>query len=43
MFYYLFVFGQSNFIIPSMIAILAVLTVFRKEYLEEKELAKEGV
>lgn len=33
----LVVFGQSNFIIPSMIAILAILTVFRKE------LKKEGV
>ena len=33
----LVVFGQSNFIIPSMIAILAILTVFRRE------LEKEGV
>ena len=38
----LVVFGQSNFIIPSMLAILAVLTIFRKEYAEEKEVAEEG-
>lgn len=35
------VFGQSNFIIPSMIAILAVLTIFQKKYVEKKELAEE--
>ncbi|WP_368488868.1 AzlC family ABC transporter permease [Clostridium sp. BJN0013] len=39
----LIVFGQDNFIIPSMIVILIVLTVFRKKYLEEKELAEEDV
>lgn len=39
----LVVFGQSNFIIPSMIAILAVLTLFRKEYVAEKEPVEEGV
>lgn len=39
----LVVFGQSNFIIPSMIAILAVLTISRKQYVEEKELAEGGV
>jgi 4-azaleucine resistance transporter AzlC len=39
------VFGQGNFIIPSMIAILAVLTITRKEKeeLEEKAMAEEGV
>ena len=36
----LLVFGQSNFIIPSMIAILAVLTISRKEYGKEKELVE---
>lgn len=39
----LVVFGQSNFIIPSMIAILLVLTVFRKEVEEKEELAEEEV
>jgi len=34
------VFGQSNFIIPSMLAILAVLTISRKEYVEKKELVE---
>lgn len=38
----LVVFGQSNFIIPSMIAILAVLTICRKEYPQKKELAEEA-
>lgn len=39
----LVIFGQSNFIIPSMIVILSVLTISRKEYIKEKELAEEGV
>lgn len=39
----LIVFGQSNFIIPSMVAILAVLTISRKKYVEVKELAEGGV
>ncbi|WP_152967738.1 AzlC family ABC transporter permease [Oxobacter pfennigii] len=39
----LVVFGQSNFIIPSMIAILAVLTISRKEYAEKQELAEGRV
>ena len=39
----LFVFGQNNFIIPSMIFILFVLTMLRKEYEVKKELAEEGV
>ncbi|MBB6214780.1 4-azaleucine resistance transporter AzlC [Anaerosolibacter carboniphilus] len=39
----LVVFGQSNFIIPSMIAILAVLMISRKEYMEKKELIEEIV
>lgn len=34
----LVIFGQSNFIIPSMIAILAVLTISQKKYTEEEEL-----
>lgn len=38
----LFFFGQSNFIIPSMIAIMAVLTLFRKGYIEEKNTTEEG-
>jgi 4-azaleucine resistance transporter AzlC len=38
----LVVFGQSNFIIPSMIAILAVLTISRRGYKEEKKLAEEA-
>jgi len=37
----LVVFGKSNFIIPSMIAILSVLTIFRKEVEEKEELAEE--
>ncbi|MGI6145574.1 MAG: branched-chain amino acid ABC transporter permease [Clostridia bacterium] len=37
----LVIFGPSNFIIPAMIAILAVLTISRKEYLVEKELAEK--
>lgn len=37
----LVVFGQSSFIIPSMIAILAVLTISRKQYIEKKELSEE--
>lgn len=39
----LIVFGQSNFVIPSMIAILLVLKIFQKECVEENELAEEGV
>ena len=39
----LLVFGPSNFIIPSMIGIIAVLTITRKNYVREKELAEEGV
>jgi Predicted branched-chain amino acid permease (azaleucine resistance) len=39
----LVVFGQSNFIIPSMIAILTVLTISRKEYVVEKELTEGRV
>lgn len=39
----LVVFGQSNFIIPSMVAILAVLSIFRKEVKEEEELIEEEV
>jgi len=39
----LIIFGQGSFIIPSMIAILAVLTVSRKEYADEKELVEERV
>jgi len=42
----LLVFGQGNFIIPSMLAILAVLTVSRKarkeEFVYERELMEEG-
>lgn len=37
----LLIFGSSNFIIPSMIAIIAVLTITRKNYREE--LAEGGV
>jgi len=33
--------GQSNFIIPAMLAILAVLTLFRKGYDQEKQLQEE--
>lgn len=36
------VFGPSNFIIPAMMAILAVLTFFRKRHVEKKELTKGG-
>lgn len=36
----LIIFGPDNFIIPSMIAILSVLTIFRKDY-ETKDLAVE--
>jgi len=39
----LVIFGPSNFIIPSMIGILAVLSISRKEYAAEKEIAEEGV
>lgn len=39
----LIVFGQSNFIIPSMIAILSVLTILRKQVEEKEKLAEEEV
>jgi 4-azaleucine resistance transporter AzlC len=40
----LVIFGRSNFIIPSMIAILAVLTITRKEKEDvQEEIAEEGV
>lgn len=39
----LVVFGKGSFIIPSMIAILLVLTAFRKEVEEKEELAEEEV
>jgi 4-azaleucine resistance transporter AzlC len=39
----LVIFGQSNFIIPSMIAILAVLTISQKKYTEEKELKEAEI
>lgn len=39
----LVVFGQSNFIIPSMVLILAVLTISRKGYVVEKKLTEERV
>lgn len=39
----LVIFGQGNFIIPSMAAILAVLTISRKGYTKEREPAEEGV
>ncbi|MGI6453065.1 MAG: AzlC family ABC transporter permease [Syntrophomonadaceae bacterium] len=38
----LIVFGPGNFIIPSMLAILAVLTIYRKEYAKEQQLAEGG-
>lgn len=37
----LIIFGQSNFIIPSMIAIIGVLTLIRKEYEENEETIEE--
>ncbi|HEY8500280.1 MAG TPA: AzlC family ABC transporter permease [Clostridia bacterium] len=37
------VFGRNNFIIPSMIAILMVLTIFRKGNKEDNKLSKESV
>lgn len=37
----LIVFGQDNFIIPSMIAILAALTIFKNNYKQKNELAEE--
>ncbi|HZK57560.1 MAG TPA: AzlC family ABC transporter permease [Clostridia bacterium] len=37
----LVIFGQSNFIIPSMVTILAVLTMSQKGYMGNKELAEE--
>lgn len=39
----LVVFGQGSFIIPSMIAILAILTISRKKHVEEKEFAEGGI
>ncbi|MGE5677422.1 MAG: AzlC family ABC transporter permease [Pseudomonadota bacterium] len=39
----LIVFGKSNFIIPSMLAILAMLTISREEYRDKKKPAEEGV
>ena len=39
----LIIFGQSNFIIPSMVTIITVLTMFRKGYADNKELAEEKV
>jgi 4-azaleucine resistance transporter AzlC len=38
----LVIFGQRNFIIPSMIAIFGVLTISRKDY-EGEELAEGGL
>lgn len=37
----LFIFGQSNFIIPSMIAIIGVLTLGRKKYIEKEEMMEK--
>lgn len=37
----LIAFGQNNFLIPSMIAILAVLTMLRKDYKQKNEFAEE--
>jgi len=37
----LIIFGQNNFIIPSMIAILAVLTMLKRDYKQKNELAEE--
>jgi len=37
------IFGQSNFIIPSMITILVVLTMSRKGYTDNRELAEEKI
>ena len=39
----LLIFGQSNFIIPSMIAILAVLTVSQRKYTQEEELKEAEI
>lgn len=39
----LVIFGQGNFIIPSMLAILAVLTMSRKGYTDNEELARERI
>lgn len=38
----LLVFGQSNFIIPAMIAIITVLSILRKDEVEEKEQVEEA-
>lgn len=39
----LIIFGRNNFIIPSMIAILALLTILRNQNAEKKERIREGV
>jgi len=39
----LIIFGQDSFIIPSMAAILIVLTIWRKGYSGKKNLTKEGI
>lgn len=39
----LLIFGQDNFIIPAMIVILTVLSIFRKDEIDEKEEVKEAV
>jgi 4-azaleucine resistance transporter AzlC len=39
----LIIFGQSNFIIPSMITILTALTIFQKGHKEENKLSKESL
>lgn len=39
----LIIFGQDNFIIPSMAVILIVLTIWRKEYIKKEILTKEGI
>lgn len=39
----LIIFGQGNFIIPSMITMIIVLTIFRKRYVDSKELAEEKI
>ena len=39
----LIIFGQSNFIIPSMITILTALTIFQKGHKVENKLSKESL
>ena len=39
----LIIFGPSSFIIPSMIAIIAVLSITQKRFEEEKNLKEEGI